>query len=154
MSFEEDWEQHKNAAATRTQLNSADASGTRGGSGDLVVNQDDLGAVGHEAYQLHEDLKKAGDIVSAGSKGKSAGATTHAGNHLHSRSFELGHALTQVVDVWTSQLKTVLQGCAHISNHLDYSNKAHKENDHKIGASMRNKGGAPTTVSQISKLIH
>ncbi|CUM37738.1 hypothetical protein BN2537_4441 [Streptomyces venezuelae] len=45
--------------------------GGPGGNGqaDLVVNQDDLGAVGHEAFVLHSQLQKEADIAGAGAEG-------------------------------------------------------------------------------------
>lgn len=53
----DEWEQSKGAAtqrhAARVQLNEA---GTADGDGGLVVRQDDLGAVGHEAFVLHGEL--------------------------------------------------------------------------------------------------
>ncbi|GAA1017345.1 hypothetical protein GCM10009564_54890 [Streptomyces thermogriseus] len=57
----EEWESLKAQAAerrsTQMQLNQADGGGGGGGSSDLVVRRDDLGAVGHEAYILWDNLR-------------------------------------------------------------------------------------------------
>nr|WSW42395.1 hypothetical protein OG296_04210 [Streptomyces sp. NBC_01001]WSW63163.1 hypothetical protein OG513_33875 [Streptomyces sp. NBC_00998] len=56
-------------------------------------------------------------------------------------------------------MKTLLQACAHISNHLDYTKKSSKANDEWIGAQLRIVGpvvpgseGA-VSVSQIDKFF-
>ncbi len=77
-----------------------------------------------------------------------------AAAQLTSHGFSLGDGLSNTVETWTSQVKTVLQGCAHISNHLDYSKKAHNQDEAEIAASMSMRNGAPMSVSEISKLIH
>ncbi|MEU0337297.1 hypothetical protein ABZ261_28860, partial [Streptomyces sp. NPDC006193] len=62
-----------------------------------------------------------------------------------------GSALEQTVETWTSQVKAVLQACAHISDHLDYSQKLHAEDDAKIGAVLRGSGGSAVSVSQLNE---
>ncbi|MDX3234036.1 hypothetical protein PV419_52820, partial [Streptomyces sp. ME19-01-6] len=62
MSFDSEWSQLKAEAAgqqsARTRLNQLAAAGGGGGdedggkTSDLIVHQDDLGAVGHEAFVL------------------------------------------------------------------------------------------------------
>ncbi|GHJ35987.1 hypothetical protein [Streptomyces sp. TS71-3] len=149
-----EWEQLKAEAgakhATRMQLNHlAPAAG--GGDGDLVVHQDDLGAVGHEAHILYEDLQKKADIAGAGADDGGSGSTAQAGAALKSRGFETGAALETTVKVWTSQVKSVLQACAHISNHLDYSKKRHAEDDAQIGTVLRGVDGAAEPVSKLNE---
>ncbi|MET9426561.1 hypothetical protein [Streptomyces sp. NPDC003036] len=58
---------------------------------------------------------------------------------------------------WETQVKSLLQACAHISNHLDYTRASRKADDEWIGAQMRivgpvvpgDDGAVP--ASQISK---
>lgn len=125
--------------------------GGPGGNGqaDLVVNQDDLGAVGHEAFVLHSQLQKEADIAGAGAEG--AGSTMQAAAALKGSNFALGSELETTVSVWTSQVKSVLQACAHISNHLDYSKKTHAQNDAAIVASLRNRDGSAVPVSRLAE---
>jgi hypothetical protein len=154
----DEWEQLKSDAAQRSssrmQLNQlpAESGGSGGGGGadaDLVVNQNDLGAVGHEAHTLFEDLRTGTDIAGLYTDG--AGSTMQAATTLKSHGFQMGSALTLTVEVWTSQAKTVLQACAHISNHLDYSKKQHARDDAEIAAVVRGRDGSAESVSEISK---
>ncbi|WDM12566.1 hypothetical protein J3S85_14075 [Streptomyces lavenduligriseus] len=149
----DEWEQLKADAARRSpmrmQLNQLSANGGAGGggtSGDLVVNQDDLGAVGHEAYTLFLDLHTDTDLNRDG-----AGSTMPAAAALKSHGFEMGGALGLTSEVWAAQAKTVLQACAHISNHLDYSKKLHAQDDVEIAAVMRSRDGSAESVSEISQ---
>ncbi|MDQ0833130.1 hypothetical protein QF032_004974 [Streptomyces achromogenes] len=151
----DEWEQLKTAAAERSatgmQLNHIPPDPGSGGTGELVVNQDDLGAVGHDAHTLFEDLRVGADIAGAGADKEGAGTTQQAAASLQSHGFTSGGALKTTVDVWTSQLKTVLQACAHISDHLDFSKKLHAEDDAKIGAVLLADNGSALPVSEISK---
>ncbi|WP_330300364.1 hypothetical protein [Streptomyces sp. NBC_00503] len=122
-----------------------------GGGTDLVVNQDDLGGVGHEAFVLHGRLQKQADIAGAGIDQGGSGSTMQAAAALKTSGFALGGELETTMSVWTSQVKTVLQACAHISNHLDYSKKAHAEDDAAIAASLRNRDGSAVPVSRIAE---
>jgi hypothetical protein len=154
----EEWEQLKADAAdgrsTQTQLNQLSAEGGRGGSErDLVVNQDDLGAVGHDAYLLYDALHTGTDVAGAGMNKDGAGSTMQAAASLKSHGFAMGSALELTVEVWTSQANTVLQACAHISNHLDFSKKLHSQDDAAIAAVIRNRDGSALSVSAIDKYI-
>ncbi|GAB7104133.1 hypothetical protein JCM4814A_24470 [Streptomyces phaeofaciens JCM 4814] len=150
----EEWERLKADAAgndaTRMRLNQLPAD-PGGGSGDLVVNQDDLGAVGHDAHLLYEELRDGADIAGAGANKEGAGSSSQAASALKSHGFTCGGALETTVEIWTSQLKTVLQACAHISDHLDFTKKLHANEDAKIGAVILDSGGAALPVSEISK---
>lgn len=132
MSFQEEWAQHKAAAAEKhsasMQLNQLPAEG--GGSapaGDLTVDQKDLAAVGDQAFKLYQRLDKDGDH---------AKATTEKAGSVLKGDFSLGGALTDLADKWNSQVNTVLQSCAHISNHLDYTKKAHAGDEHYIATTF------------------
>ncbi|MEU1401339.1 hypothetical protein ABZ471_03055 [Streptomyces sp. NPDC005728] len=150
----DEWEHLKAQAsgqqATHMRLNQLPADGG-GGSGDLVVHQDDLGAVGHEANILYHDVKSRADIAAAGSGRGSAGSTMQAAASLKSHGFRTGSALETTVEMWTSQVKSVLQACAHISDHLDYTQKRHAEDDAEIGAVLRGRDGSAVPVSQLNE---
>ncbi|MEU9669552.1 hypothetical protein AB0J81_13330 [Streptomyces bobili] len=147
----EEWERAKAAAsegqAARMQLNQAGPAGA--GDSDLVVHQDDLGSVGHEAFILHGELKKKADIVGAGVDKHGSGSTMQAAAALKSHNLGLGSELESTVEIWTSQVKHVLQACAHISNHLDYSKKLHAREDARIAAEIRGRTG-PLPVSALN----
>ncbi|MEU6598872.1 hypothetical protein [Streptomyces flaveolus] len=150
----DEWERLKagtaRGASTHTRIDHLPAEGG-GGTGDLVVHQDDLGAVGHEANLLYDHVKSQADIAAAGSGNGSTGSTMQAAAALKSHGFQMGGALETTVDVWTSQVKSVLQACAHISDHLDYTKKRHTEDDAKIGAVLRNRDGSAVPVSKLSE---
>ncbi|MEU2127519.1 hypothetical protein [Streptomyces sp. NPDC018352] len=136
-----EWEQVKAEAAQRQsaqmQLNRADGGpGASGGAADLVVNQDDLGAVGHEAYLLRGRLSRDG--------GHARPATFDAAIALTNGSFTSGSELLKVHDRWNSQLRTLLDACARISDHLDYSKSVHAADDADIGGNL-------LSVSKISE---
>lgn len=153
----DEWEQLKSDVAerqsTKMRLNQlADPGGGGGGSqNDLVVNQDDLGAVGHEAFVLHDHLGKQVDIAGAGMDKGGAGSSTQAAASLKSHNFALGSALETTVSTWTSQVKSLLQACAHISNHLDYTKASHAKDDAQIETSIRNGDGSIVPVSRLNE---
>ncbi|MET9963008.1 hypothetical protein ABZ128_28740 [Streptomyces sp. NPDC006326] len=150
-----EWESAKAEVAAQRQvsmrLNQLPGGPGGGGQADLVAHQDDLGDVGHEAFLLHGKLQKQADIAGAGSNKEGAGSTMQAAAALKASKFALGGELETTVSVWTSQVQTVLQACAHISNHLDYSKKAHAEDDAAIAASLRNRDGSAVAVSRLTE---
>ncbi|GAA1247665.1 hypothetical protein ACFQ0Q_19750 [Streptomyces aureus] len=89
----DEWEQLKGEAAQRRgagmQLNQAPPAG----GGDLIVRQDDLGAVGHEAFSLHTRLGKQVDIAGAGADEHGSGTTMQAAAELKSHHFGAGGEL-------------------------------------------------------------
>ncbi|MFD8013100.1 hypothetical protein [Streptomyces sp. NPDC058955] len=132
MSWNE-WEQLKTDTAQRQatgmRLNGLDGNaGTTAGSGDLVVNRDDLGAIGHEAYLLYGRLSRDGDHARP--------ATFDASIALTNGNFTSGSELLKVHDRWNSQLRTLLDACARISNHLDYTKSTHAKDDADIGGDL------------------
>ncbi|MFJ3638149.1 hypothetical protein ACIPRD_00115 [Streptomyces sp. NPDC090108] len=151
----DEWEQLKAQAAerpsTHTRLNQLAPDGGGGGTGDLVVHQNDLGAVGHEARLLYDDIRGQADIGAAGADGSGTGSTARAASALKSHGFQLGGALDTTVEIWTSQVKSVLQACAHISDHLDYTKKLHAEDDARIGTVLRGADGSTVSVSQLDE---
>ncbi|MCX4487729.1 hypothetical protein OG890_27990 [Streptomyces anulatus] len=130
MSFEEEWAGLKTVAAARMRLNGAptrdpDASPT---GADLIVHDDELGKIGHFAYRLHNNLK---------ADGKQAQTTTKAaGTSLTSDGLEMGKALTSASRAWAEQVGTLVDACAHISNHLDYTKASKKKDDEWVGAQV------------------
>lgn len=99
-----------------------------GGNPDLSVNQDDLGAIGSEAYQLYQRLTRDGDHARP--------TTFDASIALTNTNFQSGSALLKVHDRWNTQLRTLLDACANISNHLDYSKASHTKEEDDIVAAM------------------
>ncbi|MGY4901299.1 hypothetical protein [Streptomyces sp. 900116325] len=152
----EEWEQLKAEAARRQstamQLDHVAPADGGGSAADLVVHQDDLGAVGHEALILHGRLQRQADIAGAGadSNGSGSGSTSRAAGELKKSNFAMASALEETVEVWTSQVNSVLQAVAHISNHLDYSKKAHALDDAWISADLLRDDGSAMPVSRLN----
>jgi len=146
MSFDEEWAalvaKASDRGGTGMRLNNADSDGG-GGSSELAVVQNELGAIGHDAHELFGRLRKDGDVARESSD--------TAASALKKSNFTLGEELGIAVGVWESQLKTLLQSCAHISNHLDYSAKSYTKQDKEIEAQMRHRSGAAMSVSEIEK---
>ncbi|MEU1214361.1 hypothetical protein ABZ424_18445 [Streptomyces sp. NPDC005790] len=126
MTFEEEWAELRSAAAERSamRINSLPAEGGGGGAPDLVVNRDDLGAIGNDAYGLRVRLSKEGSLAKT--------STFDAAVALTSGNFASGAAVLKVHDYWQSHLNTLLDSCAHISNHLDYTKAQHAKDEVKI----------------------
>lgn len=148
MSFDEEWAALVAGASqqggVRMHVNNAGpGGGGGGGQHDLSTSQDELGAIGHDAHVLFGRLQKDGDIARDSSD---TAATT-----LKNARFTLGEELGLTVGVWNSQLKTLLQSCAHISNHLDYSAKSYAKQDQEIEARMRHRDGSAMSVSEIER---
>ncbi|MGK5627783.1 hypothetical protein [Streptomyces sp. URMC 123] len=115
-------------------------------SEDLVVRRDDLGRVGHAAYKLHGGLAAHGEHAKANS--------TAAGTDLAGDGFATGAALKETVRTWSTQVKTLMEACAHISNHLDHSSKKYGEEDARIATSLRDARNQAMTVSRINDYFH
>ncbi|UQI48889.1 hypothetical protein M1P56_33540 [Streptomyces sp. HU2014] len=156
MAFDQEWAELKSAAkdpgAPGMRLDHV-GTGQPGPDPALVVHQDDLGAVGHEAFRLHGLLSKKADIAGAGSGRSDSGSTARAARELSAHHLTMGDELYTTLSVWDSQVRTVLQMCAHISNHLDYSKKAHAQDDRTLAASMRHRDGSAVSASEISKYV-
>ncbi|WP_267241708.1 hypothetical protein [Streptomyces sp. PR69] len=153
MSFDSEWAEAK---AVSMRLNQAPAMdpggpGPQPGSADYIIHDDELGDIGHAAFGLFNGLE------SGGKHARTASQT--AGTALKGDGFETGSALSEVSDTWDTQVKTLLQACAHISNHLDHTKKSRKEDDDWIETQLRIIGpvapGADASVSasQISKFF-
>ncbi|MCT2548987.1 MULTISPECIES: hypothetical protein [Streptomyces] len=131
----DEWEQLKSEAAERhsaqMRLNQVEPGG--GGpipQGDLKVDQQDLAAIGNTAFRMYGDLEKAG--------GHARAATQKAAGTLKTETFALGAALDHVATRWTDQVRSLLDACAHISNHLDFTKGAHAGDEVYIASIISN----------------
>jgi hypothetical protein len=129
----EEWEQLKAQAAdrhsARMQLNQypADQAGN-GTQGDLVVGHQDLVAVGKAAHDLFDHFTTYSGHARAASEAAAGG--------LKGEGFALGAALEHVTQRWSEQTKTLLDACAHISNHLRYTRNQHAADDSYIAGAV------------------
>lgn len=133
MSFDEEWAELRSAAVERQtamRLNHLDpgGGGGPGPQGDLVVTQKDLAAVGDAAFKLRQRL---------GTDGDHAKASTYEAAGSLKKDFALGGALSTLADKWYDQVGTLLDACAHISNHLDYTQNAHAEDEYWIATQFK-----------------
>ncbi|CAM5561223.1 hypothetical protein GCM10010329_69750 [Streptomyces spiroverticillatus] len=131
-----EWNQPKPAPAPR--------------AADLVAHQDDLGAVGHEAHVLHGALLKHADMAGHEPNSTTTCAPPRAATALTRHHFAMGAALTTTTTLWTSQLRALLQACAHISNHLDHTKASHARDDAKIRTTIRGIATPEVPVSRLS----
>ncbi|WP_432121596.1 hypothetical protein [Streptomyces sp. S1] len=152
MSFEGEWAAAKASAAMR--LNQAGGTGgstPAKGSADYVVEDDDLGAIGHAAYGLFNGLRAGGKHADAASETAASG--------LKGDGFDAGAALSEVNKTWETQVRTLLQACAHISNHLNFTKKSAQADDDWIAAQLRIAGppvpgdDGAVPASKISRLF-
>ncbi|HET6861307.1 MAG TPA: hypothetical protein VFH94_29930 [Streptomyces sp.] len=149
----DEWDELKTEAAARQstsmQLNQLPADGsagsTGGGQGDLVVRDDELGMLGNMAYSLREGLRVDADHARQN--------TFDASIELLNDGLDMGSALVQLHDAWNSQLGTLKEACAHISNHLDFTRAQHAKDEVKIQTGMRNAAGDLMSVSRIQDYI-
>ncbi|WP_326810534.1 hypothetical protein [Streptomyces scopuliridis] len=96
--------------------------------GDLAVNQTDLAAIGDAAFKLHGDFDRFSDHARA--------ASQKAADGLKTEGFAIGGALQHVASRWIDQTRTLLDACAHISNHLDFTKGAHAGDEVYISGTL------------------
>ncbi|RST11289.1 hypothetical protein E2C00_34100 [Streptomyces sp. WAC05374] len=118
----DEWEQLKASAAekgpARMHLNGLppeDRPNAGNPQGDLQVHQKDLAAIGDHAFKLYNRLWKEARVTT----------TDAAGTDLAGQGFALGKALQHVSTRWDKQLGSVMDACALISNHMDFTKNAH-----------------------------
>lgn len=118
----DEWEQLKASAAEKgsaqMQLNGLppeDRPNAGNPQGDLTVHQKDLAKIGDHAFKLYNRLWQEARVTS----------TDGAGTDLDSQGFALGKALQHVSTRWDKQLGSVMDACALISNHMDFTKNAH-----------------------------
>lgn len=95
-------------------------SSVKGGP-NLVVNNDSLGALGNMAYDLRERIRVDADHARP--------ATFDASIELFNDGLDMGSALTELHDAWTTKVTTLKDACARISNHLDYTKAQHNKDE-------------------------
>ncbi|MET8981987.1 hypothetical protein ABZX85_40975 [Streptomyces sp. NPDC004539] len=133
----DEWEQLKAGALERQQssgmqLNSldlgTDPEGRQvtmpGAYGVLKVSQKDLAAIGKSAHTLFNDLYDKARVAGPSSDS--------AAKDLTEQGFALGAGLQHVSTRWTAQLKSLMDACAHISNHMHVTKKLHADDDDYI----------------------
>ncbi|MFF8604359.1 hypothetical protein ACF06X_00310 [Streptomyces sp. NPDC015346] len=131
MSFDDEWAsvRTKAQADVSMRLNQVPADpGGGSGNADLGVDQDKLGAIGSAAYALHGRLVKDGNHARTN--------TSEAATGMSTSGFRTGSAMATVQETWSSQLSTLLDACANISNHLDYSAATHAKEEADIKAAL------------------
>nr|WTB31567.1 hypothetical protein OG781_20600 [Streptomyces sp. NBC_00830] len=133
MTFDAEWAALRVESTKRVDMRLNSVGGDTDGQGgpsnaDLTINQDNLGAVGHYAYGLRTRLSREGDHARP--------STFDAAIALTNGNFSSGSALLKVHDRWNTHLTTLLDACAQISNHLDYTKSAHAKDDVQIGGDL------------------
>ncbi|MEY7975595.1 hypothetical protein AB8O53_04550 [Streptomyces pilosus] len=129
MSFDDEWASARTAAMRLNGTGGDGGAKAEPGTADYVVEDDELGDIGHAAFGLFNGLDSGGKHAAA--------ASETAGTGLKGDGFASGAALTEVNKTWERQVRTLLQACGHISNHLDHTKKSRKADDDWIGARLR-----------------
>ncbi|MFJ9035511.1 hypothetical protein ACIRF8_02795 [Streptomyces sp. NPDC102406] len=133
----DEWEQLKTDAAerqsTQMRLNQVDGGGGAspplpGKTGDLTVKDADLTKIGSHAKTLYDGLWDKARVADSSSS-KAAG-------NLLGQGFSLGSGLQHVADRWEEQLKSLMDACAHVSNHMQVTKKVHEGDEHYIQRQM------------------
>ncbi|GGW19997.1 hypothetical protein GCM10018980_26770 [Streptomyces capoamus] len=137
----DEWDRLKTDALTRqqdasthmrlNQLPSDLAGGSAtvpGQTGDLKVTQHDLTRIGSQAHTLYNQLWD---------KARLAGTSVDsAASDLTKQGFALGAGLQHVSNKWETQLNSLLDACAQISNHMQVTKKIHAGDDAYIQRQM------------------
>lgn len=123
------------------QLAGAPRPDEGGAQSDLTVNDDDLGKIGNMAFELYGRVQKKAD---------DARPDTHtAAIYLLNEGGldDLANALLTVNENWASQVSTLKDGFGLISNHLDFTRKAHARDERDIVLNI-------STPSKITEYFH
>ncbi|MFE4666382.1 hypothetical protein ACFRI7_26750 [Streptomyces sp. NPDC056716] len=132
----DEWEQLKAEAAERQstgmQLNQLDAgdgsTGAPSRAGDLKVANASLTDISGSAHTLYNQLwDKA--RVAVPSSDKAAG-------NLTTQGFALGDGLQHVSNRWEEQLRSLMDACAQITNHLQVTRNIHAGDENYIVRQM------------------
>jgi hypothetical protein len=132
----DEWERLKADAkergTTHMQLNHladpVDGGGRPSTYGDLKVSNSDLAQIGREAHSLYTQLWNKARVAQSTSES--------AAGDLTKQGFSLGKGLKHVAQRWDDQLKSLLDACAQISNHMHVTQKIHSGDDGYIGRQM------------------
>jgi len=135
----DEWEQLKTQAAerqsTQMQLNQLDpgdgSPGIAGGPskyGDLKVPNASLTKISKSAHTLYNKLWDKARVA--------VPSSDSAAGDLSKQGFALGAGLQHVSNRWEQQLKSLMDACAQITNHLQVSKKIHAGDDNYIMRQM------------------
>ncbi|WP_112469549.1 hypothetical protein [Streptomyces triticisoli] len=135
----DEWEQLKAQAAerrsTQMQLNQVDDGGGTYGPyllpseyGALKVKNSELQKIGKSAHELYNQLWDKARVATPSSDS--------AATDLSKQGFTLGAGLQTVSNRWEEQLKSLMDACAHISNHMRLTKKLHAGDDGYIQRQM------------------
>ncbi|MER6344197.1 hypothetical protein ACWC10_07310 [Streptomyces sp. NPDC001595] len=135
----DEWEQLKTQAAerqsTQMQLNQLDpgdgSPGHAGGPssfGDLKVANASLTKISKSAHSLYNALWDKARVAVPTSDSAAA--------DLSKQGFALGAGLQHVSNRWEEQLKSLMDACAQITNHLQVTKKIHSGDDNYIVRQM------------------
>ncbi|MFF0837383.1 MULTISPECIES: hypothetical protein [unclassified Streptomyces] len=137
----DEWEQLKTVAVTRRQGGAthmridqlpADPGGgpmaTPSQTGDLKVTQHDLAKIGSQAHTLYTQLWDRARLSNT--------SVDSAAGDLTTQGFALGPGLQHVSNKWDQQLNSLLDACAHISNHMQVTKKIHAGDEAYIQRQM------------------
>ncbi|MFD7560927.1 hypothetical protein ACFV9E_41385, partial [Streptomyces sp. NPDC059835] len=91
-----------------------------------------------DAHVLYEGVRRDTETVRVSNYEAAAALATH--------QFTCGAQLMQVHERWYTQVGTLRDACAQISNHLDYSIAAHAKDDAEIRGDLM-------AVSKINELL-
>jgi hypothetical protein len=132
----DEWEQLKagalqqqNGGSTHMRLNGVgdEGSGSRT-YGDLKVHHGDLTRIGKAAHHLYNQLWD---------KARVAGPSSDtAARNLSSQGLTLGSGLQHVANRWEQQLKSLMDACAQISNHMHVTRRLHADDEDYIRRRM------------------
>ncbi|MFJ5034598.1 hypothetical protein ACIQB5_42620 [Streptomyces sp. NPDC088560] len=136
----DEWEQLKADAQSRPQggarmqLNHL-PDGPGGGSpalpsqtGDLKVSQHDLAKIGSAAHTLYNHLWDKARLSNT--------SVDSAAGDLTTQGFALGPGLQHVSNRWDTQLNSLMDACAQISNHMQATKEIHAGDDAYIQRQM------------------
>ncbi|MET9392340.1 hypothetical protein ABZY20_18405 [Streptomyces sp. NPDC006624] len=135
----DEWEQLKTEAGERqsaqmqlNQLDPGDGSpGTAGGRssyGDLKVANASLTKISKSAHSLYNALWDKARV--------SVPSSDSAASDLSKQGFALGAGLQHVSNRWEEQLRSLMDACAQITNHLQVTKKIHAGDDNFIVRQM------------------
>ncbi|MHB9858681.1 hypothetical protein [Streptomyces sp. YIM S03343] len=135
----DEWEQLKARAAerqsTQMQLNHVDDGGGTYGpyvvpskTGDLKVGHADLVKIGTAAHHLYDQLWDKARVA--------VPTSDAAAGDLSKRGFSLGAGLQHVSNRWEEQLKSLMDACAQISNHMQVTKALHANDEAFIQRQM------------------
>ncbi|MFD4261536.1 hypothetical protein ACFWR9_28905 [Streptomyces sp. NPDC058534] len=133
----DEWEQLKADAAQRQQGSTHMQLNQMGGGGPtsrpdtyggLEVKNDALTKVGKDAHDLYNQLWDKARVHIA--------STDTAASNLSKQGFALGTGLRHVGNRWDEQLKSLMDACAQISNHMQVTKKLHDGDEGYIQRQM------------------